>query len=77
MDCRTDCTDALTVKLDAALASWTRSRSNAAMNEIGPFIHEVNAKRGKAVTDAQGGGRLIRTAEIVVQAMGSDTFQRG
>jgi hypothetical protein len=61
-------TNALTVKLDAALASWQRGRSNAAVNQIGAFIHEVDAKRGKALTDAQA-DTLIRMANIVVQAI--------
>jgi probable HAF family extracellular repeat protein len=69
-------THALTVKLEAALASWKRSKSNAAVNEVGAFIHEVNAKRGKALTDAQA-DTLIRMAEIVVQAIRTDTFHRG
>ena len=68
MGCRTGLTNALTVKLEAALASWQRGRSNAAVNQIGAFIHEVNAKRGKALTDAQA-DTLIRMAEIVVQAI--------
>jgi hypothetical protein len=61
-------THALTVKLEACLASWQRDRSNAAANQIGAFIHEVNAKRGKALTDAQA-DTLIRMAEIIVQAL--------
>ena len=69
-------TNALTVKLEAALASWQRGRSNAAANQIGAFIHEVNAKRGKALTDAQA-DTLIRMAEIVVLAIRTDTSQRG
>jgi probable HAF family extracellular repeat protein len=69
-------TNALTVKLEAALASWQRGRSNAAVNQIGAFIHEVNAKRGKALTDAQA-DTLIRMAEIVVLAIRTDTSQRG
>jgi probable HAF family extracellular repeat protein len=64
-------TNALTVKLEAALASWQRGRSNAAVNQIGAFIHEVDAKRGKALTDAQA-DTLIRIAEIVVQAIRSE-----
>ena len=56
------------MKLEAALASWQRGRSNAAANQIGAFIHEVHAKRGKALTDAQA-DTLIRMAEIIVQAL--------
>ena len=65
-------TNALTVKLEAALASWQRGRSNAAVNEIGAFIREVNAKRGRALTDAQA-DTLIRMAEVVVLAIHTAT----
>ena len=63
-------TNALTAKLDAALASWRGGRNNAAVNQIGAFIHEVNAKRGKALTDAQA-DTLTRMAETIVQAITS------
>jgi probable HAF family extracellular repeat protein len=69
-------THALTAKLEAALASWQRGGSNAAVNQIGAFIHEVNAKRGNALTDAQA-DTLIRMAEIIVQGIRTDTSQRG
>jgi hypothetical protein len=69
-------TNALTAKLEAALASWQRGRSNAAVNQIGAFIHEVDAKRGKALTDAQA-DTLIRMAEIVVQAIRTDDQPSG
>jgi probable HAF family extracellular repeat protein len=68
-------THALTVKLEAALASWQRGRSTAAANQIGAFVHEVNAKRGKALTDAEA-DTLIRIAEVLVQAIRT-TSQRG
>ena len=69
-------THALTVKLEAVLASWQRGRSNAAANQIGAFIHEVNAKRGNAVTDAQA-DTWIRMADIIVQAIRIGTSRRG
>jgi probable HAF family extracellular repeat protein len=69
-------TNALTAKLEAALASWQRGRSNAAVNQIGAFIHEVDAKRGKVLTDAQA-DTLIRMAEIVIQAIGTDAPPKG
>ena len=65
-------THALTVTLEAALASWQRGRSNAAANQIGAFIHEVNAKRGTALTHQQA-DTLIRGAEIIVQTIRSET----
>ena len=68
-------TNALTVKLEAALASWTRGRSNAAVNQIEGFIHEVDAKRGKALTDAQA-RHVDSQAEIVVQAIRTEPSQR-
>jgi hypothetical protein len=68
-------TQALTAKLEAALASWDRGGSKAAVNEIGAFVHEVNAKRGTALTDARA-DTLIRMAEIVVQAIRTDASQR-
>jgi probable HAF family extracellular repeat protein len=63
-------TNALTVKLEAALASWQHGRNNTAVNQIGAFIHQVNAKRGKTLTDAQA-DTLIRMADEVIQAISS------
>jgi probable HAF family extracellular repeat protein len=63
--------NAMTVKLEAALASWQRGRNNAAVNQIGAFIHQVNAKRGKALTGAQA-DTLIRMADEVIQAISSN-----
>jgi probable HAF family extracellular repeat protein len=67
-------TNALTVKLEAALASWQRGWRNAAVNELGAFIHQVNAQRNKALTTAQA-DRLIGMAEQIVQAIKTGTAQ--
>jgi len=64
-------TQALTVKIEGARASWARGRGPAAINQIDSFIHQVDAQRGKALTDAQA-ETLVRMATIVVQAIRAD-----
>jgi probable HAF family extracellular repeat protein len=65
-------TNALTVKLKAALASWQTGRSNAAVHQIGAFVHQIIAKRDKALTEAQA-DTLIRMANEIVQAITTGT----
>jgi probable HAF family extracellular repeat protein len=65
-------TNALTVKLKAALASWQTGRSNAAVHQIGAFVHQIIAKRDKALTEAQA-DTLIRMANEIVQAIKTGT----
>jgi probable HAF family extracellular repeat protein len=61
-------TNAFTAKLQVALASWQRGRTNAAVHQIGAFIHQVSAKQDKALSAAQA-DRLIRMAEDVIVAI--------
>ena len=64
-------TNALTVKLHAALASWQQGHSGTAIRQLGAFMQQVEAKRHKALTDSQAQA-LIATAQTIV-----DAIQRG
>jgi hypothetical protein len=58
---------ALNAKLEAAIASWQRN-GRAAGNQIGAFIHHVNAQRGRGLTGAQA-DELVDIAEAIVDAI--------
>ena len=54
--------NALCAKLEAAAASDARGNANAKAGQIGAFINQVNAQRGKAISDADA-TRLVALAE--------------
>jgi len=56
--------NALCAKLDAAAASEAHGNANAKAGQIGAFINQVNAQRGKAISDADA-TRLIELAEAL------------
>jgi probable HAF family extracellular repeat protein len=58
-------TNALGVKLTAAIASWSRGRSGAAFNQLRAFVNEVNAQRGKKLTKAQADELLTAVQQIM------------
>jgi probable HAF family extracellular repeat protein len=60
--------NALTTKLDAAIATWERGDTNAASHELGAFIHQVNAQRGKKLSEPEADG-LIAAVQAIVTAM--------
>jgi predicted extracellular nuclease len=55
---------ALCAKLEAAAASAARGNPSAKAGQIGAFINQVNAQRGKAISDADA-TRLIALAEAL------------
>jgi hypothetical protein len=55
---------ALCAKLEAAAASEARDDAHAKAGQIGAFINQVNAQRGKSVSDADA-TRLIELAEML------------
>jgi len=56
--------DALCDKLEAAAASEARGNDDAKAGQIGAFINQVNAQRGKSISDADA-TRLILLAEML------------
>ena len=58
-------TNALNVKLQAAVASWSRGQSGAAFEQLRAFVNQVNAQRGKKVTTAQADELLAAVQEIM------------
>ena len=60
--------NSLTTKLDAALASLDQGNDNAATNQLQAFINQVEAKRGKDLTDEEA-DLLISLAEEVIAHM--------
>ena len=62
--------NALIVKLEAALASWQRNANNTAVNQIGAFVRQVNAMRGKDLTDLHA-DTLLGMADDVIHAISS------
>ena len=55
---------ALCAKLEAAAAAEARGNANAKAGQIGAFINQVNAQRGKSISDANA-TRLIDLAEAL------------
>ena len=55
---------ALCAKLEAAGASDARGNADAKAGQIGAFINQVNAQRGKSISDADA-TRLIELAELL------------
>jgi len=62
-------TNSLVNKLGNARDSLDDSNTNAACNQLGSFINEVEAKRGKELTDAQA-DQLVGDASRVSSVMG-------
>lgn len=60
----------LIAKLAAASDSIRRGNTQAAQGQLGGFLNEVRAQRGKALTDAQA-GKLIAMAARAVSALNS------
>jgi predicted extracellular nuclease len=59
-----DVAEALCAKLQAAAASEARGNAHAKAGQIGAFINQVNAQRGKSISDADA-TRLIDLAEML------------
>lgn len=57
--------NALTAKLDGAVASWERSDSNAPAHELGAFIRQVNAQRGKKISEPEADALGAAATEIM------------
>jgi probable HAF family extracellular repeat protein len=65
-------THALNAKLAAALASSQRGNFKATANQLGAFLNQVNAQRGKKLTVAQG-DELVGIADAIVRAINTGT----
>jgi probable HAF family extracellular repeat protein len=65
-------THALNAKLAAALASSQRGSFKATANQLGAFLNQVNAQRGKKLTVAQG-DELVGIADAIVRAINTGT----
>jgi hypothetical protein len=61
--------NSLEAKLDAVLAALDGGRVGSACNQLGAFIHEVNAQTGKAITSADAAA-LIAAATQIQAALG-------
>jgi hypothetical protein len=61
--------NSLDSKLQAALASFNQGDTTAAKNQLGAFINEVGAQRGKKI-DAPLADALIAYAQRVINAVG-------
>lgn len=57
--------NSLTAKLDNALDSLEKGRDNAAKNKLEAFINEVEAQRGKKLTDEQADALIIAAQCII------------
>jgi arabinogalactan endo-1,4-beta-galactosidase len=62
-------TNSLVNKLENSHASLDKGNTNAACNQLSSFVNEVEAKRGKELTDAQA-DQLVRDAARVRSVMG-------
>ena len=62
--------NALITKLENALASFEAGNAGAAVNKLGAFINQVNAKRGKNISDADA-DNLIGCAQAIIVAIGT------
>ncbi|MBI4287202.1 MAG: SBBP repeat-containing protein [Chloroflexi bacterium] len=58
----------LTSKLDAAVASLQQGQTQAAVNQLGAFVNQVNAQRGKALTNQQADA-LIQIVQRIIAAV--------
>ena len=67
--------NALITKLENALASFEAGNAGAAVNKLGAFINQVNAKRGKNISDADA-DNLIGCAQAIIVAI-STAGKRG
>ena len=65
-------TNALNVKLRAAIGSWQRGESANAVNQLAALINQVNAQGGKRLTGAQT-DELVDLAEAIITAINSGT----
>ena len=61
-------TNSLTSKLQNAKQSLMNGQANAALNLLQAFINQVNAQRGKKLTDAQA-DELIAEAQRIIDAI--------
>lgn len=68
--------NALIVKLNNALASFTNGNYNAAINQLEAFINQVEAKRGKPLTNAEADD-LIAGANAMITAIQNGTAECG
>jgi hypothetical protein len=60
--------NSLVSKLEAALASLNRGNKKAAINQLQAFINEVNAQRGKKITEQQA-TELIADAQQIINSL--------
>lgn len=60
--------NALIAKLDAAAAAWSRGQVNAAANQVGAFINQVEALAGKKIGAADAAG-LVAAAQALIAAI--------
>jgi probable HAF family extracellular repeat protein len=67
-------TNALIIKVDAALAAWHHSNAAATVRHLGAFIHQVDAQRGKTLTGSQA-DELVDIAQAIGDAIASGTPQ--
>jgi hypothetical protein len=65
-------TNALLVKLDAALAAWQRGDRAATSGPLGAFIHHLDAQRGKKLSGSQA-DELADIAQAIINAVTSGT----
>jgi len=66
----------LSKKLDNALEKWKRGNTNAAANQLRVIIAEIDAQRGKAVTDAAA-DELTDIAAMMAFAINNGTLPAG
>jgi hypothetical protein len=60
--------NSLTSKLEAAINSLDKGRENAAINQLSAFINQVEAQRGKKITDEQA-DELIAAAQGIIDSI--------
>jgi len=65
-------TNALHVKLEAALTRWNAGGRTTVVNLLRAFTNQVEAQRSKALTDGQA-DELVRMAAAIVEAVNSGT----
>jgi Tol biopolymer transport system component len=63
---------AMTAKLEAALRQWQHGQPDAAVNTLRAFVNQVNAKRGKKLTQGQADA-LVAEATALAERLAGNT----
>lgn len=62
--------NSLISKLEAVIKSLDRGRNNAAVNQLGAFINQVEAQSGKKLSDEEADGLIEAAQEVIASIVG-------